>query len=427
MKNWLKTRSDNLDDFMEKEVDNNWDFALENTKYFTHGIHPYPAMMIPQISRRLIAEEGKGASTALDPFCGSGSVLLEFKLAGINCYGNDINPLAMLISNVKTTPINPVELEKNWRIAQGKITFGTNILPKIPTFTNMEYWFKPSVIKRLSVIKHVLDKINDENIKDFFMVCFSETVRKVSNTRGGEFKLYRMPEEKLAVYKPDVDKVFSKIVERNIEAMSQFYTTYMSGLKKTSWVKLLNENFTQKTSLKSKSIDLIVTSPPYGDSRTTVAYGQFTRLSLQWLGFPDDLVKRLDKDGLGGINNHEKVELNSDTLKKILLKIGEKDERRAGDVLSFFIDFYKCVEEMDRVLSDDGKICIVIGNRTVKEIKIPTDRIFVELFESLGYKHKRTVVRRIPNKRMPKRNSPTNIVGKTVSTMNEENIIVLYK
>lgn len=410
---------------MGKNIDHNWDFALENTKYFTHGIHPYPAMMIPQISRRLIAEEGKDAKTALDPFCGSGSVLLEFKLAGINCYGTDINPLALLISKVKTTPIEPIELEKNWRIINGKIKFGTNIIPEIPTFSNIEYWFKPSVIKRLSIIKSVLNKITDENIKDFFLVCFSETVRKVSNTRGGEFKLYRIPEEKLAVYQPDVDKVFSNIVERNIKSMYQFYTTYTSGVKKISWVKLLNENFTQKTSLKSKSIDLIVTSPPYGDSRTTVAYGQFTRLSLQWLGFPNEVVKRLDKDGLGGVNKHENLDLDSNTLKKILLKIGKKDERRAGDVLSFFIDFYKCAKEMDRVLSDAGKICIVIGNRTVKEIKIPTDRIFVELFESLGYKHKRTVMRRIPNKRMPKRNSPTNVVGKTVSTMNEENIIVL--
>ena len=90
---------------MRKSIDHEWDFASADTKYLTHGIHPYPAMMIPQVAKRLITENGTGAKIGIDPFCGSGSVLLEFKLAGIDSFGIDINPLALMISRAKNTII----------------------------------------------------------------------------------------------------------------------------------------------------------------------------------------------------------------------------------------------------------------------------------------------------------------------------------
>lgn len=75
-----------------------------------------------------------------------------------------------------------------------------------------------------------------------------------------------------------------------------------------------------------------------------------------------------------------------------------------------------------------GFLCFVVGNRTVKGIKIPTDDIMVELFKAQNdYKHHKTIMRNIPNKRMPKKNSPTNVKGVLESTMNTENIVILEK
>jgi DNA modification methylase len=64
---------------MEKEQQNftSWDFREANTKEFTHGVHMYPAMMIPQIARRLIYLYGKNAKSLLDPFMGSGTSLVD--------------------------------------------------------------------------------------------------------------------------------------------------------------------------------------------------------------------------------------------------------------------------------------------------------------------------------------------------------------
>lgn len=117
----------------------------------------------------------------------------------------------------------------------------------------------------------------------------------------------------------------------------------------------------------------------------------------------------------------------SPTLNKTIQQIAKVDERRAGDVLSFFVDFNKGVTEIDRMMADGGTVCFVLGDRTVKKMKILTDEIMAELFEARGYTHKRTLIRSIPNKRMPRVNSPTNVAGETAPTMNEEYIVVLEK
>ena len=84
-------------------IDKSWNFKGENTKYYTHGIHSYPAMMIPQVASRLIKENLNGGNKILDPFCGSGTVLVESMLINKNSYGIDINPLAKIITEAKTT------------------------------------------------------------------------------------------------------------------------------------------------------------------------------------------------------------------------------------------------------------------------------------------------------------------------------------
>src|SRR4051794_25104264 len=82
-----------------------WDFAGEDTQYLTHGLHPYLASMIPQIPRRLLSAYAGPGTRVLDPFAGGGAVLLEASLAGLPSVGVDINPLAVLISRAKTTPL----------------------------------------------------------------------------------------------------------------------------------------------------------------------------------------------------------------------------------------------------------------------------------------------------------------------------------
>jgi len=412
---------------MKKYVDHSWDFSSANTKYLTHGVHSYPAMMIPQVARRLIAEHGKNAKQALDPFCGSGSVLLEFKLAGIDCFGVDINPLAVMVSQVKNRPLPPALLQKRWATITQKISeYSLDKYKPLIDFPNLSFWFKPQVIRDLTAIRRAIDIEKNMYVKEFFLVCFSETVRKASNTRGGEFKLYRIAEDKLKTHNPEAFKIFSKIVERNIAGMTSLYD--FCSQKKTGSVKVIHFDVTEQTKIPAQSIDLVVTSPPYGDSRTTVAYGQFSRLSLQWLDLSEEKVRNLDKRMLGGKPASSCIfNFKSPTLEKIIKAVSKQDDLRAREVLSFYIDFHKAAVEINRLMRPKATICLVVGNRTVKGIKIPTDEIMAEIFEELGYSHRETIVRRIPSKKMPRRNSPTNVKGATISTMNEENLVILTR
>lgn len=403
----------------EQENFINWDFKEAETKQLTHGFHTYPAMMIPQIARRLIYLYGKNAKTLLDPFCGSGTSLVEASLTNHirEAHGFDLNPLAVLIAKVKVTPLNSEEL-----LTELKEILSSKKYENVPNFKNIEFWFKPNAIKSLAVIKTAIGKIRNKDIRDFFSVVFSETIRNVSNTRRGEFKLYRRAEKDLQNHNPDVLREFEKIASRNINGMQEYIK-----IRQKANVNIHLGTSTESLALVPHSIDIVVTSPPYGDSKTTVAYGQFSRLAMQWLDYEN--ANRLDNTLLGGIPSKElDVKINSPTLKSIIKNVSEKDTKRAKEVLSFYEDFDKCVDQINEVMAKNGFVCFVVGNRTVKGINIPTDKIMSEMFMAKdNYKRIAVHERTIPNKRMPRANSPTNKKGETVSTMNNEFIFVLQK
>src|SRR3989338_819548 len=416
-----------------KFKDESWDFRKDFTKYSNHGFHTYPAMMIPQVAKRLIQMYGTDKEVLLDPFMGSGTALLEAKLHKNfkKAYGIDINPLALLISKVKPTPINPEILKEEYNQLISRcnadkkaVNFREKEITK-PNFFNIGFWFKSQVITYLAIIKQNIEKIDDKDIKDFFLIAFSETVRNVSNTRNREYKLYRMSQNMIKKNKTNNFEEFKSKASKSIVGMEEYFKVQNPKCQ----VNILAEDTRNLTSIPNNSVDLIITSPPYGDSRTTVAYGQFSRLGLQWLDYGKDEVLNIDKVSLGGIPSKDLHNgLDSSTLKKTLDEISKIDPHRAKDVLSFYVDFDKCVKELHRVTKKGAFMCFVVGNRTVKGVQIPTYEIILELFQAENhYKHHNTFIRNIPHKRMPKINSPTNISGNHGVTMNEEWIVIIEK
>ncbi len=413
---------------IKKIRDEIWDFKTANTKQHVHCFHIYPAMMIPQIAGKILDEYGEKANFLFDPYCGTGTSLVEANLRGINSIGTDINPLARLIAKVKTTPIPLKSLDlylKDFNDFVFLIKLNSkNIEVKIPNFPNIDYWFKKETQYSLAIIKDYIDKIDDVDIQDYFKVAFSETVREASLTRNNEFKLYRMSEKQIEKFNPDVMSIMTEKLVRNRNGLAQ----YMSIKRNNSICHIYDFNTVEKipdSIIPLGNIDIIITSPPYGDSRTTVAYGQFSRLSNQWLGFEE--LNQVDKRSMGGINKREFVCFDFAPLDKVLSEIVKIDEKRASDVNSFYIDYEKSIKNVSEVIRKGGLVAYVVGNRRVKGIEIPNDEITKEFFERNGFRHLKTLIRAIPNKRMPKINSPSNIVGITDTTMNYEYIILLQK
>lgn len=451
-----------------------WNFKNCDTNALVHGIHSYPAMMIYPISRNLlnILQDIREFHTILDPFAGSGTVLVEAMLNGIDTiYGNDLNPLARLITKVKTTLVDEKALLKSKTIVlknlntqykkyldaineiddyiidkekldiTGKKGWGDNapiylenflqkknIDIEIPNFTNLGFWFRPKVILELQIIKNQILKIKDNDIKDIFLIAFSETIRLVSNKRNGEFKMYRMTPEKILAFHPNVKETFTKQLEKNIEKEIEF----SKELKSNSInVTITNEDAKSLNSIPNNSINLIITSPPYGDSKTTVAYGEFSRLSLQWLnlyGTTEESIKSIDKTLMGGkkLNNISEP-VHSDTFNLSFQKISKLDEKRAFDVYSFYYDLEKIIETLSKKMTHNGYQFWVVGNRTVKLENLKTDIIIREISKHYNMQYLCTIDRNILNKVMPYKNSPTNLSGEAVSTMVNEHIVVLKK
>ncbi len=410
----------------KRRIDYSWDYSGEKTKSNTHGLHTYPAMFIPQVARRFLQKYSKKGDTICDIFCGSGTALVESKVLGRNAYGIDLNPLAVFLAKVKTTEINLSILSRKYFWLIGRIDKIKNESIKKPDFFNIDFWFKESVIIKLAKIKKAINEIEQENIRNFFLVAFSETVRKCSNTKNGEFKLVKMPADKLRSYNPDVINIFKKKVGSNILGMEEF----LKNTDNNAWVKVIHGDSSKENGIKENSIDCIITSPPYGDSRTTVAYGQFSRLSAQWIDILEDPNKAsmIDNELLGGKSTKQlKHNLKSKYLDTILIEISKKDEKRAREVLSFFIDLEKCLRQAYKILKPNKYFCVVIGNRLVKQVRIPTDFIIAEICENIGFACEDIIVRNIPGKRMPLQNSPTNIPGQKEETMLKESIVILRK
>ncbi len=407
-----------------------WDFANADTKEWTHGYHSYPAMMIPQVARslvRIVQQHQPAIRTLFDPFMGSGTSLVEGLLARLTTVGSDLNPLSRLMTQAKTTAWDPEALQACMATLMDSVRDIQISEADWPHFANLTFWFKPTVITELTRLKHGIENIVPDNLLPFFWVAFSDTVRWVSNSRNAEFKLYRLDEARLAQWNPDVFGTFGKIIARNQVGNGRLWER-----RPLPSVSLHAYNAMDLSALPAETFDLMVTSPPYGDSRTTVAYGQFSRLSLQWLNLTDTergpTPNKLDQAMLGGVATKQlQHELPSPTLTAALVQIAQTDPSRAREVLSFYQDLDRTLQEIARVMRPGGYQCWVVGNRTVKKVQLMTDRIITELSERQGLVPVINFTRAIPNKRMPKENSPTNEIGAKVTTMNGEQIFILRK
>lgn len=409
----------------ESREEEGWEYANADTQYHVHGIHPYPARMIPQIASRLIRERSMVGQLVLDPFCGSGSVLAEALLLGRNAIGVDINPLAYLIANVKTTPLESTELE----VASKKLLNGIKAKiesrrngtynPSIPYFPNIFHWFTKDVIEELSIVKDEIDlafpPASVTPLRDFFQVCFSMTVRKTSNIdfEDNPYFIRAMVQEKLKNHSPDVLATYENQVTTGIERVETFSALCPKNVKSRV---LLTDS--RELPLGDASVDLIVTSPPYGEESHTMSYSRFAKLSLLWMGMTSPAINQYSKKTLGG--HLVQPRPYSELLNNVTEAVSSKNKTRAKEIFSFFWDYAKCLDEMFRVMVSGGYCCIVIGDRSAAGVTVSNGDLTKEFGKLAGFEHVQTYHREIPKKVLPRKDYKVELI-------NREHIIVMRK
>lgn len=334
-----------------------WDFKNFKTQYLTHTFHPYPARFIPQIPLTFIKLFTREGETVLDPMCGCGTTLVEAFLNNRNAIGNDLNPLAALITKVKITLID----ESEFKYFNGKLALMKRYLDldykdveeKINNLPNrkLSRIFNRVVISKLESIRETLLEIKEEGHNDLFdfgRVALSATIWSlVENGNGIE-----------------VDDLFLKKVkymQNEIIKMSKI-------IKNIPKVRVICGD-ARKLEVETNSVDLIVTSPPYVNA---LDYYRLHMYNMLWLGMDFDLFR---KHEIGG---HSHFIMNRFRLLSEYL----------GDMLRSMI-------EMNRVLKKDKLCVIVVGNSSLEYELIESYKFFAEMGKKIGFKPIKTFFRNI--------------------------------
>ena len=393
----------------------NLDYEGENkyASFFssTGNLHTYPAKAVPEMVSDLIKKvmSIKSIKTVLDPFVGSGTTALESKYLGLDFWGSDLNPLAVLLSKTKVLTIDNTNYTKKRLsdfVQQVKKEYPDARLIPFYTFNSINYWFKEENIRELSFLKYKMDqfinnanKVNREMYALILLTAFSSTIRRVSLTRNGEFKLYRMSPSEIERFSINAIDEFEDAVTHLLDMLVVANNSY----KKETISTICLQNAKSLNYLKNKSIDLVVTSPPYGDSKTTVAYGEFSKLSLQWM---EDLLKKYirievadcncDEQLLGGRKSEwslqdEKVFYKSNEVVNLETQIQSRIQEKKRDLARA----KEVLEEMRGCINNKRFVSIDLLHKNEILYQLISERVRLDIYRKIknskaGLKDKET-------------------------------------
>jgi ubiquinone/menaquinone biosynthesis C-methylase UbiE len=393
-----------------------WTLRESDTGYGPHGMHTWVAAMIPALARKLI--QLTKPTKLLDPYCGGGTVCVEGIINNIKTTGVDANPLSVIITKAKTTPVDQTDVKYVLNSILDKVKIHKSKELFFPDYKEyrIRYWFKEEHLKYLDGLARAVAKINDKNLKTFFQCVFSATVRDVSLTYRNEIRLRRLEPAALKRFNRDVLETFSM---RAIDSVNR-----LSILPRNKKSKIIQGDV-KNLPFDNDEFSTIICSPPYGDERNGVPYFQFAKNMLYWLGVPKTDLDYFKTRVLGWYNKEtiqEKRCPESTTLKELITKIQNK-KQNVNEAIAFYSDYEKGLQEMARVTSD--KIVIVIGNRVLNKQIVKNADITTELFENIGIKLIEHYKRDLPSKRIPRFGS----LSKTVEggQIDKEDILIYSK
>jgi len=434
--------SKRLQTLSEKDKDY-WSFKGKSNREYGHGLFQYPAMMVPQVTQAIIDNIliiHPEIKTVCDPFVGSGTVMTESMIHGLSFFGTDINPLAILLCQVKSGPFFTTELETKSEILKNKIMNDKKTNYEV-NFDNMDKWFTKSALINLSKIRRSIKIEKETWARRFFWIALAETIRLTSNSRTSTFKLHTRTEEDILERKKSINVLttFYDVLDHNLLEYRKLYTKldendFLQGGYYNQDIHIALAD-TRKVNTKIKA-DMIITSPPYGDNLTTVPYGQHSYLPLQWIDL-FDIDSRLDKDkllvttnridskSLGGHKKLEKEEMLKLVEKSLNLRnfknhLQNEPSDKINKVITFFNDLDRCIDPILKNLRKNGIMVWVLGNRRVCKEKVPLDKILSDLFEKRNVSVFCELTRKIPSKRMALKNNLT-------ETMSDEVILLMRR
>lgn len=361
-------------------------------------IHPYPAMVNDKIAMLLASQYIKSGMNVLDPFCGSGRLLAAASHFGGICYGIDVNPLACLISLSKCASPSLELLESALRVPF-EMFYSTAYTLK----SNRKVeWFSPTILQELFSIVDWINKQNaDFSSKVVLSIALSATARAACFCRKSGWKLHRMNIADRESFDPDVYKIFKRYVSYYLNRVHLgLETPICFDISLGAAEKVLCSD----SSFSNIKFDFLITSPPYGDSISTVQYGGMSSLCLDIVSNIHGLEsyyipgRQIDNAALGATNVRKKFDLNIEIGRYWLGQALSKEEARVQD---FFVSFKKCLSVIVSRMKSTSKALFIVGNRNVGGCTVQLDCFTNDVLSESGYKLQDVQKRTFPNKSIP--------------------------
>ncbi|MPM22871.1 hypothetical protein SDC9_69331 [bioreactor metagenome] len=425
----------------KEDFESYWDFRRNDDRSHVHSLLKYPAVMVPGMQGEifdLILKHDPTIKNVLDPFMGSGTVLIEAMIRGLDIKGIDINPLAYLTVLAKTQLYHEGDIKIKINELIQRIDSLREKDTDLFSFTGINKWYTSEVLSDLSKIRLSILQEPDVVYRRFFWVAFAEIAKQADNSRTSTFKLHIKLDSVINESRFDCIQSFRKKIFSNLNAISEF-----NNLRKEAENQLYYGDsriiLNDKRSFPENSIDLIITSPPYGDNTTTITYGQYSILPLRWIPLTDinelvdeEVIKslsKIDKDSLGGTNYHLDLLCHSDVMQssphlknfieKLLL---DKETEKARKVASFILDFSEVLQSLCKVVKQGKLLVFTVGNRQVHKSEFPLHLVLKELAEAYGlttlYDFRRNIV---------KNRNYVDTTKQGFKTINKETIMIFQK
>lgn len=356
----------------------------QNTRYFAHGIHEYKGKFNPQIVRAIMNICGTDRnSQILDPFCGSGTSLLEAQLQGCEAYGIDVNPMAVFIADTKTNIIFHLDEIAAFDIDKFVINVQQHI-PHVPSINDAraEYlrnWFREDIYHFIESWRAEANKVDNRTIRDLLLLSMSNVLRDYSEQEPLDLRIRRRnspyPEELIS---EAAKKSFLKCQAR----IGQFSISRNETLYKPTHI--INNSSSTIVSEELPLFDLAVTSPPYA---TALPYIDTQRLSIVWLGLDSPQnIKALECSLTGSRETMTKQErqkwlfaMNRNTrgLSETVTSFCQMLQRQLTDkdgfrkqhtpflLYKYFAEMSQMFNRVHHMLKDGAYYCLVVGyNKT---------------------------------------------------------------
>lgn len=369
----------------------------KNSTYFTHGLHAYKGKFYPQLAKALVNIGTKGlmGSRVLDPFCGSGTTVLESFLGGLNAFGMDMNPIAISISRAKNeilTVEKKLIFDAFDSLSAELITYSDRaIYPNELSetlITEVQSWFPEKVINKINFILSKVRNYGNRKIVNYFELLLSSIIRNISQQDPNDLRIRKRKEP---IDDAPVIELYTKCLSVESKKLHGYWNCYEQGKINLGSFSLglfdnrRVESF-NRLGIEPGTVDCIVTSPPYATALPYIDTDRLSILVINSLASGERAVIEKSLTGSREINKKELNELNEiiisgnsilpqetkELLKTICLKnlndmsAGFRKKNTAALLYRYFIDMQLVLQNCFNVLKANSDAFFVVGDSKTK-------------------------------------------------------------